>query len=137
MPNGKLFAIERNAQYAQFLQQNLEKFTVSNVKVVAAEAPQGLDDLPDPDRVFIGGAGGGLEDILDSLDRRLKADGVIVITAVTLDTLTKAVEVLEYHGYAVEVVCVNVAKTKPLTEYKLFEAQIPVYLITAVRSQDV
>lgn len=137
MPNGKLFAIERNAQYAQFLQQNLEKFTVSNVKVVAAEAPQGLDDLPDPDRVFIGGAGGGLEDILDSLDRRLKADGVIVITAVTLDTLTKAVEVLEYYGYAVEVVCVNVAKTKPLTEYKLFEAQIPVYLITAVRSQDV
>ncbi len=136
MPNGKLFAIERNPQYTQLLRQNIDKFAVGNVKIVAAEAPEGLDDLPDPDRVFIGGAGGGLEDILDGLDRRLKADGIIVISAVTLDTLTKAVEVLEYHGYAVEVVCVNIARTKPLTEYKLFEAQIPVYLITASRNQD-
>jgi len=54
-----------------------------------------------------------------------------VINAVTLDTLGRSVELLESHGYQVEVVCINVARTRPLTEYKLFEAQNPIYVISA------
>jgi len=50
---------------------------------------------------------------------------------VTLDTLGRSVELLECHGYQVEVVCINVARTRPLTEYKLFEAQNPIYVISA------
>lgn len=131
MPNGKLFALEKNSQYLPLLRQNLDKFCARNVKLVEANAPDGFDGLPDPDRVCIGGAGGNLEEIIDQVDRRLKADGLIVINAVTLDTLTKSVEQLEYHGYQVEVVCVNISRTRPLTEYKLFEAQNPVYIVTA------
>jgi len=131
IPNGKLFAIEKNSQYVSFLKQNLDKFCARNVKLVEAFAPEGLDDLPDPDRVFIGGAGGNLEEIIEQVDRRLKGDGMIVINAVTLDTLTKSIEALEYHGYQVEVVCINVSRTRPLTEFKLFEAHNPVYVITA------
>jgi precorrin-6Y C5,15-methyltransferase (decarboxylating) len=131
IPNGKLFAIEKNSQYVSFLKQNLDKFCARNVKLVEAFAPEGLDELPDPDRVFIGGAGGNLEDIIEQVDRRLKADGIIVINSVTLDTLTKSIEALEYHGYQVEVVCINVSRTLPLTEYKLFDAHTPVYLVTA------
>ncbi len=131
MPNGKVFALEKNPQYISFLRDNLKKFVSRNVMLVEAFAPEGLDDLPDPDRVFIGGSGGMLEDIIEAVDRRLKPEGVIVLNAVTLDTLTKAVEFLEDHGYTVEVVCVNVAKTRGLTEYKMFEAHNPVYVIAA------
>ncbi len=131
MPNGKVFAMEKNAQYVAFLRDNLKKFSARNVLLVEALAPEGLDDLPDPDRVFIGGSGGMLEDIIDAVDRRLKPDGMIVLNAVTLDTLTKAVEFLEDHGYTVDVSCVNVAKTRGLTEYKMFEAHNPVYVISA------
>ena len=131
MPNGKVFALEKNAQYVVFLRDNLKKFSARNVLLVEAFAPEGLDDLPDPDRVFIGGSGGMLEDIIDAVDRRLKPDGTIVLNAVTLDTLTKAVEFLEDHGYTVDVACVNVAKTRGLTEYKMFEAHNPVYVISA------
>ncbi|HKZ16870.1 MAG TPA: precorrin-6y C5,15-methyltransferase (decarboxylating) subunit CbiE [Geobacteraceae bacterium] len=133
MPNGKIFALEKNPQYLSFIRDNLKKFAARNVMLVEALAPEGLDDLPDPDRVFIGGSSGMLEDIIDSVDRRLKPEGVIVLNAVTLDTLTKAVEFLEDHGFAVEVVCVNVAKTRGLTEYKMFEAHNPVYVIAARR----
>ena len=136
MPNGKLFALEKNSQYLPLLRQNLDKFCARNVKLVEANAPEGLDGLPDPDRVCIGGAGGHLEEIIEQVDRRLKADGLIVINAVTLDTLTKSVESLEYHGYQVEVVCVNISRTLPLTEYKLFEAQNPVYVITAWKESE-
>jgi precorrin-6Y C5,15-methyltransferase (decarboxylating) len=77
-----------------------------------------------------------LEEIIDAVDRRLKSDGVIVLNAVTLDTLTKAVEFLEDHGYSVEVTCVNIAKTKGLTEFKMFEAHNPVYIITAAKGEE-
>jgi len=136
MPNGKVFALEKNAQYLSFIRENLSKFSSKNVMLVEAYAPEGIDDLPNPDRVFIGGSGGMLEDIIDAVDRRLKPDGIIVLNAVTLDTLTKSVEFLEDHGYTVEVSCVNVAKTVALTEYKMFEAHNPVYVISARRGEE-
>ncbi|MBT1071872.1 precorrin-6y C5,15-methyltransferase (decarboxylating) subunit CbiE [Pelotalea chapellei] len=131
MPNGRIFAVERNPQSVGFIHENLKKFCTRNVKLVEALAPDGLDELPDPDRVFIGGAGGHLEEIIDAIDKRLRPDGLIVLNAVTLDTLAKAVEFLEDHGYTVEATCVNISKTRRLTEYKMFEAQNPVYIITA------
>ncbi len=136
MPNGRIFAVERNPQCVAFINENLKKFCTRNVKLIEAYAPEGLEDLPDPDRVFIGGAGGQLEEIIDAVDKRLKADGMIVLNAVTLDTLTKAVEFLEDHGYTVEATCVNIAKTRRLTEYKMFEAQNPVYIISAWKGNE-
>jgi precorrin-6Y C5,15-methyltransferase (decarboxylating) len=135
MPNGRVFALERNPQYLTFIRENLKKFSSRNVNLVEAFAPEGLDDLPDPDRVFIGGSGGMLEEIIEAVDRRLKSDGRIVLNAVTLDTLTKAVEFLEDHGYSVEAACINVAKTRGLTEYKMFEAHNPVYVVTAFKEE--
>ena len=131
MPNGKVFALEKNSQYLGFIRENIRKFSAGNVMLIEARAPEGIDDLPDPDRVFIGGSGGMLEDIIEAVDKRLKPEGMIVLNAVTLDTLTKAVEFLEDHGYTVEVCCVNVANTRALTEYKMFESHNPVYIIAA------
>ena len=136
MPNGKIFALEKNPQYLSFIRDNLKKFVARNVMLIEAYAPEGLDDLPDPDRVFIGGSGGMLEEIIEAVDRRLRPEGQIVLNAVTLDTLTKAVEFLEDHGYTVEVTCVNIAKTRGLTEYKMFEAHNPVYIIAAWKGEE-
>ena len=136
LPNGRIFALEKNPQYLVFIRDNLKKFVARNVMLIESYAPEGFEDLPDPDRVFIGGSGGMLDEIIDAVARRLKPDGRIVLNAVTLDTLTKAVEFLEDHGYTVEVTCVNIAKTRGLTEYKMFEAQNPVYIITAGKGQE-
>lgn len=133
MPDGKIFAVEKNPQCIGFINENLKKFCARNIKLVEAYAPDGLDDLPDPDRVFIGGAGGKLDEIIDIISQRLRPEGVVVINAVTLDTLTRAVEFLEDHGFSVEAACINVAKTRNLTEYKMFEAQNPVYVISATK----
>ena len=136
MPNGRIFAVERNQQCIGFINENLKKFCTRNVKLIEAFAPEGLEDLPDPDRVFIGGAGGKLDEIIDAVAQRLKPDGIVVINAVTLDTLSQAVEFLEDHGYTVEATCVNIAKTRKLTEYKMFEAQNPVYVISAWKESE-
>jgi len=136
IPNGRIFAVEKNQQCIAFINENLRKFCARNIKLIEAFAPEGLDDLPDPDRVFIGGAGGKLDEIIDAVAQRLKPEGVVVINAVTLDTLTRAVEFLEDQGFTVEVTCVNIAKTRNLTEYKMFEAQNPVYVISACKGDE-
>ena len=136
MPNGRIFALEKNPQYLTYLKDNFKKFAARNILLIEAFAPEGLEELPDPDRVFIGGSGGMLEEIIDAVDKRLKPEGFIVINAVTLDTLTKSVEFLEDHGYTVEVTCVNISKTRTLTEFKMFSAHNPVYVIAAWKGEE-
>ena len=133
LPNGRIFAIERNEECRRFIKQNLQKFNARNVQLVEGDAPQCLEELPDPDRVFIGGSGGHLWEILELVDQRLAAGGRIVLNAITLDTLTAANEYFGNAGYEVEVVTVNIARTRPLTTYKMFEAYNPVYILTAVK----
>ncbi len=133
LPNGRIFAVERNAECRRFIKQNLQKFNARNVQLVEGDAPQCLEELPDPDRVFIGGSGGHLWEILELVDQRLAAGGRIVLNAITLDTLTAASEFFANAGFEVEVVTVNIARTRPLTNYKMFEAYNPVYILTAVK----
>lgn len=134
LPNGKIFAVERNPECREFIKQNLQKFHTRNVNLVEGDAPDCLEDLPDPDRVFIGGSGGHLWDILTIADRRLPAEGRIVLNAITLDTLTAANEFFANAGYEVEVATINIARTRPLTSYKMFEAYNPVYILSAVKN---
>jgi len=133
LPNGRIFAVERNPQCREFIKANLRKFSARHVTLVEGDAPACLDALPDPDRVFVGGSGGNLYAILDAVDGRLPAGGRVVINAVTLDTLTAANEYFDNAGYQVEVTTINIARTRPLTDYKMFEAYNPVYIITAVK----
>ena len=133
LPNGRIFAIERNAECRQFIKENLRKFNTRNVSLIEGVAPDCLEGLPDPDRVFIGGSGGKLWEILDTIDPRLAIGGRIVLNAVTLDTLTAANEYFGSAGYQVEVVTVNISRTRPLSNYKMFEAYNPVYILTAVK----
>ncbi len=133
LPDGRIFAIERNEECCQFIKENLQKFNTRNVVLIEGGAPDCLEELPDPDCVFIGGSGGNLWDILDTVDQRLAVGGRIVLNASTLDTLTSANEYFGNAGYQVEVVTVNIARTRPHSNYKLFEAYDPVYILTAVK----
>jgi len=133
LPNGRVFAVERNEEYIGFIKENLNRFNARHVTLVEGEAPECLDTLPDPDRVFIGGSGGNLWAILEAVDARLGAEGRVVLNAVTLDTLTAATEFFENAGYQLEVTTINIARTRPLTDYKMFEAYNPVYIVMAVK----
>ncbi|WP_027716690.1 bifunctional cobalt-precorrin-7 (C(5))-methyltransferase/cobalt-precorrin-6B (C(15))-methyltransferase [Desulfuromonas sp. TF] len=133
LPNGRIFAVERNPQCIEFIKENLNKFNARHVTLIEGEAPACLETLPDPDRVFIGGSGGNLWDILEAVDGRLPAGGRVVLNAVTLDTLTAANEYFDNAGYQVEVTTINIARTRPLTDYKMFEAYNPVYIITGLK----
>ncbi|MCU1500793.1 MAG: cbiE [Ilumatobacteraceae bacterium] len=78
---------------------------VDQVDVVVARAPDALDGLPDPDRVFVGG--GGL-DVVRTCWERLRPGGVLVATFVLID---RAVAALDLLG---EMIQVHVDRSVPL-----------------------
>lgn len=133
MSEGKVYSVERNQECVDHIKKNMASFSARNMVLIEEEAPNGLEDIPDPDRVFIGGSGGNLWQILETVDRRLKPDGIIVLNSITLDTMTAATEFFDNAGYHVEISTVNIARTKPLSDYKMFEALNPVSIMTAIK----
>ncbi len=128
---GQVFAVEKNAEDVEIIRGNVERFQIPHVQVVHAKAPEGLDALPDPDAVFVGGSGGRMRAILTLSAKRLRPGGRIVVNAITLDNLQEAVATFRNLGWDHEAILVNVARSKPLLGMMSFEALNPVYIITA------
>lgn len=60
-----LYGIENNQQRFACLEKNIQRFGVSqNLNAIAGKAPAALDTLPQANKVFIGGSGGELENLL-------------------------------------------------------------------------
>jgi precorrin-6Y C5,15-methyltransferase (decarboxylating) len=133
---GHVFAIEKNQKDVVIIKKNLRKFQVPNVEVVQAFAPDGLDGLPNPTTVFIGGSGGKMEEILDFVCQRLKPGGRIVINIVVLEHLSVAINALKARGFVPEVTLVNVARSTNVGELTRFEALNPVFVVTGVLERE-
>jgi len=133
---GRVFAIERDEEGADLCRQNGAIFNLSNLTVIHGEAPAALTGLPTADRVIVGGSGGKLGEILRLADGKLGPGGRIVITAVSIETLTGSLSVLEEMGYEDEVVSVSVARTRKTSDLRMWQALNPICVIAAARKGD-
>jgi precorrin-6Y C5,15-methyltransferase (decarboxylating) len=95
-PGLHVFAVERAVAEARQITENAHSLG-ADVTVVAGAAPAVLVDLPDPDRIFVGG--GGLE-VLDDAMRRLRRGGRVVATYAAMDRAATAAERL---GHLVQI----------------------------------
>ncbi|MBE9107983.1 precorrin-6Y C5,15-methyltransferase (decarboxylating) subunit CbiT, partial [Nodosilinea sp. LEGE 07298] len=84
-PTAHVYAIEKTAAGFSLIQQNQRRLGTANLHPVYGTAPEALTNLPDPDRIFIGGSGGHLSDILDMSAHRLGTQGRIVLALATLE----------------------------------------------------
>lgn len=91
-PTSQVFAIEQTAVGISLIQNNMQRFHTPSVIPCQFQAPEGLDTLPAPDRVFLGGSGGRLEEILEAIALFLKPNGVIVATFATLEHLSTLIQ---------------------------------------------
>ncbi len=128
---GQVWAVEREAEGWELIAANREKFGAWNLRLVRGEAPDCLGELPAPDKVFIGGSGGNLREILEAVKAANPKAGVC-ISAIALETLHTALSALEELGYETEVVQIAVSRAKRAGELHLLLAQNPVFLITGV-----
>lgn len=83
-----VFAVESDSEDAQRAAQNATAHGVA-VHVIEGRAPEVLERLPDPDRVFVGG--GGIE-VLDAAIARLRPGGRVVATFAAIERAAAAAE---------------------------------------------
>lgn len=131
-PQGKVYAIEKKDLAVDLLHQNIAKFKLEDkVKVIATEAPKGLDKLPNCDVVFIGGSGKHMFEILDIIDSKLSVGGRIIVNAVTIQTISEITTYMKQkENYTYEAIQVQVNRLRQIGSYDMFNAQNPVYIVT-------
>ena len=127
-PGLSVFAVERDEEEIKNITANRERFQVPNITILHGTAPEALTDLPSPDRVFIGGSGGSIGAIIETIGNRIKS-GIIVVNAATVETLNLAVEALKRVHYVVEVSQISVSRMKAIGDGHFFSAQNPVFVI--------
>jgi len=109
-PGLLICAVEKQRQRLADLRANIVKFAAFAVLPVAGEAPAALDGLPDPDRIFIGGSGGRLAEIISAGTKRLAPGGRMVVNGVTAATREQAPRLLRAAGLTVEISEVTVRR---------------------------
>ena len=128
--DGCIYAIERNQEACDLIEENKRKFGTPNIQVVHGLAPEAMEDLPAPTHAFIGGSAGNLKEIITCL---LGKNPLIrlVINTVTLETMAEVSECLKaLNLIEEETICVNVSRAKKLGAYHLMMGQNPVYVIS-------
>ena len=129
-PYGTTYAIEKKETALSLLKENIVKFGAANCVPVPGSAPEALQGLPMPDKVFIGGSSGNMEEIIRIiLDRNPAAR--IVACAVSLETIGELAEIAKKYDFDErEVVCLSVARAREIGKYNLMMGQNPIYIFT-------
>lgn len=133
--DGAVFAIEKNEPDLDNARANFKKFR-TDVTLVHGKAPDGLEEFPDPDCVFMGGTAGNMDKLIEVCAKRLKPGGTIVLNAVTIENMSKAHQFFKEAGFEVDMALAQVSLSKPILNMTRFEAQNPVYIICATRKEE-
>ncbi|MFQ5560707.1 MAG: hypothetical protein ACE5FU_08995 [Nitrospinota bacterium] len=104
---------------------------LDNITVVNTSAPGGLDELPDPDAVFIGGSSGELTPIISYCFQRLKKGGRLAMNTVVLENLHEGIHAFKEAGAEAEVVQVAISKEKGAGSLKILASHNPVFILSS------
>lgn len=128
----RVVAIEKDVERFRQLVENVRRWGGGSIQPLSGNAVELLAELPRPDRVFIGGSGGELGEILRQVAEQLRPGGRVVQTAVTLDTLETIRSFWRDRGWKLDLLQLQVSRAAAIGQSQRFEALNPVFIITAV-----
>ena len=128
--DGTVYAVEKNPEGLSLIHKNKVHFHVSNIRPVHGEAPEALRGLPAPDLAFVGGSGGSLRPILETIWEKNPAARVVV-SAITINTVAECMACMQaFSDHPAQILQVQVSKGKKAGHYQMMEGQNPVYIVT-------
>ncbi len=129
---GKVYAVEKNKEGIQLINENINIFGVNNIDVIEGVAPEVLCQIGKVDKVILGGTGGNIIGIFDWVANNLKLGGRIVANAITIENLYKSLELMKSGEFDnIEVTSVSIAKGKAIGSLTMMESQNQIYIISA------
>lgn len=127
-PDGKVYAIDKNPDAIALTDENRHKFGCDNIEIIEGNAESSLVSLPAPDRVFIGGSGGMLREVVkEAINKNPSVK--IIITAVSLETLCESKDIFEKLGADTEIIQAAVTRTRKIGSHTMFNAENPIFII--------
>ncbi|MCH5277933.1 MAG: precorrin-6y C5,15-methyltransferase (decarboxylating) subunit CbiE [Desulfovibrionaceae bacterium] len=153
VPRGRVFAVERQPDRVLCIQENRRRLGAPHLDIVQDSAPAGLDALPDPDAIFVGG---GLSSgpaihacetscpapeadaapLLNILLERLKAGGTLVAACSLLSSLRTLTGYLESRGLPCELTQIQAAVSSPLAGSLTLKAHNPIMLVRTRKARE-
>ncbi|MCP9808034.1 precorrin-6y C5,15-methyltransferase (decarboxylating) subunit CbiE [Cyanobium sp. HWJ4-Hawea] len=133
-PELQLWALESRGGSAGLIAANAGRLGVEPAGIREARAPDGLADLPDPDRVVIGGGGEGRSAILLAVLERLRPKGVVVIPLATVEALGELRSVMDGAGMEVKVAQHQAWRGAPLAGGTRLAPLNPVFVLRGERA---
>ncbi|MBF2022602.1 MAG: precorrin-6y C5,15-methyltransferase (decarboxylating) subunit CbiE [Hydrococcus sp. C42_A2020_068] len=130
-PSSQIYAIEKTAMGINLIKKNCLRLQVSNVIPIHGNAPEILTDLPETNRIFIGGSGGNLLDILETCQRKIASDGILVLALATLEHLNSSLVWLRDRDWSYRLLQVQISRSVPIGNMTRFSPLNPVTIITA------
>lgn len=130
VPFGSVHSVERNENAVKLIYKNKEKFSADNLFVYEGDAAETARTLPEPDKVFIGGSGKELSQILETIaafPKKIK----VVISAVTIETIAEANELLGKYDTDFDVIQATVGRGRKIGSYHIMDTNNPVMIFTA------
>jgi precorrin-6Y C5,15-methyltransferase (decarboxylating) len=137
VPGGLVTAVEKDPHRAAQITANRDRLGIVNHRTVQATLPGAMAALPDPDRIFVGGGGGRLSEILSNAMDRLRPEGVIVVNSVVLENFESARKSLADRGFDPEVVQVQVNRGAPIADGIRLKSENPVWIVTGIKPPEV
>jgi len=132
--SGKVIAIDYDSNAIELTKKNIEKFGVSNVKVIFGNAKEKILELEEADAIFIGGTGGDTKEIVELSQNKLKSGGRIVIGIILIETLYSVLQILDKLQFdSIDITQVTISKSKKTTKGTMMLARNPVTIISATK----
>jgi precorrin-6Y C5,15-methyltransferase (decarboxylating) len=116
-------AIEQHPTRLQYIADNATALGTPNLKIVAGKAPIALQDLPQPDAIFIGG-GITEPELLETCWSALRQGGRLVSNTVTVES---ELILLQWHSkLGGELTRIGIQKAEPIGKFLGWKAMAPV-----------
>ena len=114
MPHGSIWAVEKSPLRSEQIAANRAFFGATQVEIIEDDAQAAMTHLPPPDRIFIGGGGEHLADIIGAASRKLQPKGLIVTNVVGVDALHLAMTAFRQAGLEMSVTQIQASRSEPL-----------------------
>lgn len=133
--NLKVIAIERNDVAIDLINQNVNKFNLSNVEVIKDYAPIDLDVKADG--IFLGGTGNNLEEIIKWSKDLLIPGGRLVANFILIDNFYDTLDLLKKYNFVnLDVSQLSINKLEKLGSRDYFKPHNPIFIISCEKGAE-